>query len=1058
MTGSHPFFSGSPDDFSYRPDEVARVEEQLRQQQLERLNRIKEINALYAEADRRTDLPPGWFIPAHNLSLRLPEWGRADETLAGLSRPLLSWPREMHATVRFPVEGVTVWFDHPGYGGTVRCSCDQPDCAHGAAALRAILTEQSARDWRPAMDSLMTTGNDHIAPLGLVFSVHVHAMGASVVLRPGLRTKKGGWNKTVAWRDVMSGHRGTRFDPDQVNLVLSHLPRLPLYDRVPIDALNPRLWDLIRAAGEAGVVVDTEDERGRMGVVSIRPDAGLAIVPTLVRDGGLELRPEVVAPWQPDDYAFFGQPPHSVLAQVEGGLVLAPVDCDPVAARLVEDGPLEIPDSEADVFVRDFLPGLRERTRIVVQTADESGPVVLVAVYAGRGAEGAALTWWWDRDGERRPFGDAAPGRDPLREELRARLLDDHPALGGWIAPGERVLDPVESCVFGLEVAPLLEADPETVLEVVGDALAYAPADDTQIVWDVDDTDDRDWFDLAVELSVDGTPVPMAVLIRSLATGQDLLVLDDGRYVDLRTDEMDRLRDLLREAAAFEVDERVRVARQRLDLWERLQELGESRQQAPGWTERVGALTGSDRRELEAPEPIQAILRDYQLEGFRWLTARWDAGMGGILADDMGLGKTLQVLSAIARRRAHGEPPVLIVAPRSVLRTWVDQARAFAPSLTVHMITSKLGDANPVAGDPDVVVTSHHLLRLDAEAYAAHLWSGVVIDEAQAVKNPATRLHRAIRRLDRSFTVAVTGTPVENSLVDVWSLMELVAPGALPPLKEFNQTIRRPIETDRDSGALQALRRRLSPFILRRTKDQVATELPPKIEQVVAIELGRDDALRYRKLLDRERQVVLGLLADDEGRNKVEILASLMRLRKLAGNLGEPDRPSEKASYLLEQLGELREEGHRVLVFSQFTSHLAVLREQLTAAGLTHDYLDGSTLGRDQVIDRFRAGGSDVFLISLKAGGVGITLTEADYVFLLDPWWNPAVESQAVDRTHRIGQTKPVNVYRLVSADTIEEKVVRLQDGKKALADNLLSGEGTAMLDPDEIRRLLAEG
>lgn len=359
------------------------------------------------------------------------------------------------------------------------------------------------------------------------------------------------------------------------------------------------------------------------------------------------------------------------------------------------------------------------------------------------------------------------------------------------------------------------------------------------------------------------------------------------------------------------------------------------------------------------------------------------------------------------------------------------------------------------------MLTSYTLLRLEADAYLDLPWSAVFLDEAQFVKNPASKAHQVVRRLRARVKIALTGTPLENNLMDLWSLLSITAPGLFPNPKRFTEVYRKPIE-EGDAEALARLHRRTRPLILRRTKATVATELPDKQEQVVPVQLSPAHRKLYDRHLTRERQKVLGLVGD-MNRNRITILRSLTLLRQLslAPSLVDPTYPatSAKIDVLLELLEEVISAGHRALVFSQFTGFLALVKQRLTDENVEYEYLDGRTRNRPERIQSFRDGDAPVFLISLKAGGFGLTLTEADYVFILDPWWNPAAETQAIDRTHRIGQDKHVNVYRLVSADTIEEKVVALQDRKRDLFDAVVgqASDLAAPLSAADIRGLLDE-
>lgn len=364
-------------------------------------------------------------------------------------------------------------------------------------------------------------------------------------------------------------------------------------------------------------------------------------------------------------------------------------------------------------------------------------------------------------------------------------------------------------------------------------------------------------------------------------------------------------------------------------------------------------------------------------------------------------------------------------------------------------------------GGAQVVVTSYTLFRMDFDSYSSVDWSGAIFDEAQMIKNHASRAYSCARKLDAPLKIAVTGTPLENNLLELWSLMSLVCPGLLGSKTHFEEFYREPVEKGSDADRLDLLQRRLRPFLLRRTKEKVADDLPDKTENVLELDLYPKHRTIYDRRLQRERQKLLGLV-DDMPSNRFEVFRTLTLLRQLALDselADEAASPSAKLDALADLLTNATQEGHRVLVLSQFTRFLSKARDAATSAGIDSLYLDGKTRGRQQLIDSFSAGdGAPVFFISLKAGGFGLNLTEADYVVLLDPWWNPATESQAVDRAHRIGQTRSVMVYRLVSADTIESKVMDLKKSKAALFDRVLDGGGTVESDglsADDIRSLV---
>ena len=515
------------------------------------------------------------------------------------------------------------------------------------------------------------------------------------------------------------------------------------------------------------------------------------------------------------------------------------------------------------------------------------------------------------------------------------------------------------------------------------------------------------------------------------------------------------------------------------------------------------------------PAGLQATLRPYQVEGFQWLSFLYEQRLGGILADDMGLGKTVQALAllahAIEEHRAASEraasertiergesvepfAPFLVVAPTSVIANWAAEATRFLPEAKVVTITETTAGKTPLAeriAGAHLVLTSYTLLRMDEDAYTGYAhtlgravderaideltgeqpapegWGALLLDEAQFVKNTGTRAWSIARAMPARTKIAMTGTPIENNLMELWALLAIVADGLFPSARAFRDLYARPAESGEDPAHAAAtaarLRRRIRPLMLRRTKELVAAELPAKNDTRVNLPLVPGHRRIYDTHLQRERQKVLGLL-EDMDKNRFTIFQSLTLLRRLAldAALIDPEAyagvSSVKRDYLVQQLPDLLEKGHRVLVFSQFTGYLKSISARLAEEGIGHLYLDGSTRNRAEVIEAFTSGQEPVFLISLKAGGFGLNLTEADHVFIMDPWWNPAAEQQAVDRIHRIGQDKEVHVYRLVAEGTIEEKVMQLKESKAALFDAVV-GEGefaSAAVTAEDVRELFA--
>lgn len=471
-----------------------------------------------------------------------------------------------------------------------------------------------------------------------------------------------------------------------------------------------------------------------------------------------------------------------------------------------------------------------------------------------------------------------------------------------------------------------------------------------------------------------------------------------------------------------------------------------------------------DARTLDPdlPPGLDAQLRSYQKEGFEWLCRLAHWGGGACLSDDMGLGKTLQVLALLLRRAPAG--PALVVAPTSVCQGWVKEAQRFAPRLNLRRFgVGDRGAQLDTLGPYDVLLSSYGVMQNEIDALESVEFETIVLDEAQAIKNVSAQRTQAALRLSGRFRVATSGTPIENHLGEIWSILNFTNPGLLGSHKRFDERFARPITLDRDRHAAELLRRLVSPFVLRRTKGEVLTELPAKTEITVHVELGVEERALYETI---RRKALRALDAEaPQGQQRLRILAELMRLRRAACHpeLVTPGSglPSAKLSALQALIGELREGGHRALVFSQFVDHLNLVRAWLDEAGISHQYLVGATpeKERTRAIEAFQQGQGDLFLISLKAGGFGLNLTQADYVVILDPWWNPAAEDQAADRAHRIGQLRPVTVYRLVARDTVEERIVALHRHKRSLADSLLEGMSEAApLDLDALRGLMALG
>ncbi len=659
------------------------------------------------------------------------------------------------------------------------------------------------------------------------------------------------------------------------------------------------------------------------------------------------------------------------------------------------------------------------------------------------------------------------PGRFGL---LRTDPVSDEPQPS--LAPRIR-LSGLDTMRFSTDVLPRLADHPDVTVVITGDPADYREAGDSLSisVSTGEVPEDRDWFDLGLSITVAGREVPFEDVFVALSRREPFLLLPGGAYFSLDRPELQALARLIEEARALQdkPGDGLRISRFQAGFWAELTGLGIIGHQALRWQQQVSGLLSAEALAApELPRTLQAELRPYQREGFGWLAFLWRHQLGGILADDMGLGKTLQSLALIclAREADPDLPPFLIIAPTSVVSNWAAEAARFAPGLpvvTVSGTTARRGRSlAEIAAGAGAVITSYTLLRMDFDAYSALTWSGLILDEAQNVKNHQSKTYQCARRLPAPVKVAITGTPMENNLMELWSLLSITAPGLFPDPGRFREYYAKPIERDGQADLLAQLRRRIRPLVMRRTKEQVAADLPAKQEQVLEVELHPRHRKLYQTHLQRERQKVLSLI-DDLDTNRFTILSSLTLLRQLSlhGALIDDahlDMPCAKIDMLLSQLQDVAAGGHRALVFSQFTRFLRQVRERLDAAGIESCYLDGRTRDRAAEVQRFKTGAAPAFLISLKAGGFGLNLTEADYCFLLDPWWNPATEAQAVDRTHRIGQSRNVMVYRLIAAGTIEEKVLALQARKAELFTSVLDSGGVfgGSLDADDIRALFA--
>ncbi len=991
-------------------------------------------------------------------------------------------------------------------------------CSHVLAAILTVLSSHHASappaaPWQRALDAMLPTadlGDDREVAL---FVAHVDPRAGRnawvygdrrqpfLGIRPAIRGARGAWIRgPITWGSLTRGTSAPeRLLAELHGLYTAGSGTSYYYEPewLPLDAFSARgLLPLLTEIVQAGVEMVAPGKQQRPLRLVSEP-AATRISAERHRDR-LRVRAQLLIDGAVADARSLhavGTPVVAVAEIREAGLAgeqvtLHPLDrpVEPSLWKLLRTtDSVSVDDAGRARFEADYLPRLRALAPVVSPDGSydvPAAPELTLSLAVTATGDQVHTTWSW--------FGHA-PGTRPDPDEQR-EILDrvraavvDRPDLvygnHGDDHPLDRALAGADAAMFVGQVLPHLRGlERVEIVESDGVPDYRLTASGPQV--SVSANRDNDWFDLSVQVEVDGEHVEFARVFRALAEGEPIFLLSDGRYFSLEGPEFDRLRAIIAEAKALNERpvERLRISRYQVDLWTELVELGIVAAQEEEWLAQVRSLSEVDALEqVPAPPGLKAQLRPYQESGLAWLTFLRRHGLGGILGDDMGLGKTLQAIGMmeIARSEDPQMPPFLVVAPTSVVGNWVRECARFAPELRVVAIDATARRRGMPLDEAvlgaHVVVTSYTLVRLEEEAYQALSWSGLILDEAQMVKNHRARGYRSVRLIDAPMKLAITGTPLENNLLELWALASLTCPGLLGGETHFTEVYRTPIEKDHEHGQLDRLQRRLRPFLLRRRKEEVAADLPPKQEQVMELTLHPHHRRLYDLRLQRERQKILGLLEDPET-NKFQVFRSLTLLRQLALDAAlvegaePPDGegasaatgaapPSAKLETLTELLTEAAAEGHRVLVFSQFTRFLGKARDLAERAGVTTAYLDGRTRRRDAEIARFREGEVSAFFVSLKAGGFGLNLTEADYVVLLDPWWNPATEAQAIDRTHRIGQTRSVMVYRLVSADTIEAKVLALSARKAQLfADVLDGGDATELgiLTTDEIRGLVS--
>ena len=725
---------------------------------------------------------------------------------------------------------------------------------------------------------------------------------------------------------------------------------------------------------------------------------------------------------------------------------------------LREDGAVTVPAGDRESFLRELLalgalPRLDMHSELRVERAvlETPGLHVLVSDRSGRVAgiacdlrfkyggtivgwsdaglyahdEDAARFFWRDVEGER-----AAVSR--LREEGFKVAGESHGST--WTIMPEGFADAVGNLL-----------DDGWNVKVSGKPLRRARSVRVEVRSGVD------WFDLEGAADFDGQSVKLPQLLKAVRRGERTVALGDGTVGLLPEKWLERYSRAA--ALASSDDGTIRFSHSQVALLDFLL----ASEPAAVFDDEFIRLR-EQVRDFAGVQPVdpaagfKGTLRNYQREGLGWMEFLRQFGFGGCLADDMGLGKTVQVLALLASRYAGDNRvdhrPSLVVAPRSVVFNWKDEAKRFVPGLRVLDYT---GTGRRAKRDDfskyDLIVTTYATVRLDASFLKDHTFDTLILDEAQAIKNAATASAKAARLLKANHRLALSGTPVENHLGELWSVFDVLNPGMLGSVGAFESALSNGAS---NNGDLEMLSRALRPFILRRTKSQVAPELPAKVEQTIYCEMKPPQRRLYNELRKYYRQSLLRN-ADDATikRSKIRVLEALLRLRQAACHPGLIDKerrnePSAKLDALIPQIVEVIEGGRKALVFSQFTSLLGIVRNRLDEQGITYEYLDGRTRNRAARVARFQSDAScSLFLVSLKAGGLGLNLTAAEYVFILDPWWNPAVEAQAIDRTHRIGQIHQVFAYRLIARDTVEDRILELQQTKRSLADAIIGSDNS---------------
>ncbi|MCW3060718.1 MAG: Non-specific serine/threonine protein kinase [Capsulimonas sp.] len=786
---------------------------------------------------------------------------------------------------------------------------------------------------------------------------------------------------------------------------------------------------------------------------------GLEIQPVITRDD----RPE---PFNLKKHVIVHNEPLWLLEGDEVYPVTGTSDALIGLMNATREKPIFIPESEKDRFFDAYLPQLTEQVRVrgdLVSWEDYTAPPTpRLYLNEEEGEMRAQLRFGYGEheiiSGEPGPTATRRKPsestivrihRDKDMEEAYWQMMSKHGLKRGPSTDMFLLRAKVEPVDFLLHHVPRLA---EAGFDVYGEEhLTSARINRNRPTMNFSVSSGIDWFDVKAVAQFGDQEVPLAAIRQAMKRREKYIKLADGSIGAIPEDWLERYKHLF--AFAETTENGLRVGNDHIALIDQLLDEDEATVQIDvefnARRERLRAFAEIKPRDL--PKGFEGELRPYQKHGYDWLHFLHDYELGGCLADDMGIGKTVQALTFLQSlgESGHAEAASLIVLPRSLLFNWEREATKFTPGLRVLMHSENSRTKNTHEFDEyDIILTTYGVMMRDIEFLRKYKFHYVVLDEAQAIKNPASQTAKSARLLKADHKLTLTGTPVENSTVELWSQFAFLNPGLLGSFEYFRDQFANAIERKQDERSAELLRKMVFPFILRRTKDQVATELPPRTERILTAEMEPAQRKLYNDTRDKFRDELLQLI-DTGGMNsaRMRVLEALLRLRQIANHprLVEADSPIDSAKFdlLIETLETLRSEGHKALIFSQFVKMLTLVRTALEERDIPYMYLDGKTKDRQSRVDTFQADDQiPFFLISLKAGGTGLNLTAADYVIHIDPWWNPAVERQATDRTHRIGQTKPVFVYKLITRDTVEEKILELQDRKRALAEQLIATEG----------------